>query len=441
MIELAFINEKNGLLDDGSKSLYSMFKISSLLPAADNARRPLNIAIALDRSGSMAGVPLHEAKACIEMIIDRLSPEDHLSLVTYDDKVDVVFRPQKVVDKEALKYAVRAIRSGGLTALYDGWSAAAELASQNLNKQSITRVLLLSDGQANQGLTDQDQISNHCAELAKLGVHTTTYGLGEGFNEELMASMARAGKGMAHYGQTAEDLSDPFNSEFDLLNALIAKDLKLHITPEPGVRFDVLNKYRRNEDGSFILSDLAQGGELWALLKIDVPSDVIAKAKNNQLKLITSFLDYETMDGEKRRTDHVSLTIDVVSSQIYEELEVDDLVRRRKVELDAANLQDAARVAARRRNWREVDEIIERLEGLGVDNEWVAEGVRKLKSYAVQRETEKFSKEAYYKAENMRMRMGIANESAFYSASEESVLPSFLRRKSEQGKNQTPKRG
>ena len=440
MIKLAFTNEKNGLPNDGSKSLYSMLKISSSLPAAENTRRPLNIAIALDRSGSMAGIPLREAKSCIEMMIDRLSSEDHLSLVTYDDTVDVVFAPQRVTDKEALKYSVRSIRSGGLTALYDGWSSAAELAAQNLNKKSITRVLLLSDGQANQGLTDHDQISDHCAELAKLGVHTTTYGLGEGFNEELMASMAKAGKGMAHYGQTAEDLSDPFNSEFDLLSALIAKDLKLHLTPEPGVRFEVLNQYRRNDDGSFILSDLAQGGELWALLKIDVPNEVIAKAKNGTLKVISSFLDYETMDGEKRRSESASLTIEVVSPLVYAELAIDDLVKRRKVELDAANLQDAARIAARRRDWRQVDEIIDELENLGAENEWVAEGVQKLKSYAKQRETEKFSKEAYYKADNMRMRMGIANESAFYSLSEESVLPSFLRRKSEQGKNQTPKR-
>ena len=440
MIELAFVTEKNGLPKEGATVMYSMLKIASSLPASEKQRLPLNISIALDRSGSMNGFPLQEAKTCIEMMIDRLSINDHLSLVSYDDTIEVEFEPTRVTDKERLKDKVRSIHSGGMTALYDGWSSAAELATKNLGKKSITRVLLLSDGQANHGLTDQAEICKHCSQLAKLGVYTTTYGLGEGFNEELMTSMAKAGKGLAHYGQTADDLSDPFHTEFDLLGALVAKNLQMHLIAEPGITFEVLNKYQRQTDGSFILSDLAAGGELWALLKIDVTDRAIARASSGKLRIMTGFLDFETMEGEKFRSDHVNLEINLLSAEEYTQLTSDELVQRRRIELDAANLQDAARVAARRRDWSQVNELIRRIELLGEENEWVAEGVAQLKAYAQRRETERFSKEAFYKADRMRTRMGIANESAFHSASEELRLPSFLRRKIEQGKKQMPKR-
>jgi Ca-activated chloride channel family protein len=107
----------------------------------------------------------------------------------------------------------------------------------------------------------------------------------------------------------------------------------------------------------------------------------------------------------------------------------------RKVELEAANLQDAARVAARRHDWNEVNELVAELDVLGVKNEWVKESTKKLREYAERRETERFSKEAFYKSDRMRTRMGVMNESAYYSPEVEAMaVPSFLRRKVEFGK-------
>ena len=98
--------------------------------------------------------------------------------------------------------------------------AGAEQASINQRKADVSRVLLLSDGGANRGLTDPAKIAQACGRMAKAGVSTSTYGLGGGFNEELMSAMAEAGRGNAYYGATAADLKDPFEAEFDLLRAL-----------------------------------------------------------------------------------------------------------------------------------------------------------------------------------------------------------------------------
>jgi Ca-activated chloride channel family protein len=91
----------------------------------------------------------------------------------------------------------------------------------------LKRVILLSDGQANEGLTDAAAIAAQCAEWAARGVTTSTYGLGNSFNEELMVAMARAGGGNHYYGDTAEDLMDPFQQELELLGNLCLRDLRL----------------------------------------------------------------------------------------------------------------------------------------------------------------------------------------------------------------------
>ena len=435
MINLNFKTEKNGISPSSHEEIYTLLQINSDEQRPDRERSPLNIAIALDRSGSMRGRPLSEAKLCIEMMIDRLSSEDHFSFVTYDNNVDVVVPSTKASNKEWLKVHVRSIRSGGMTALYDGWSSAAAEAAKNVAKKSISRVLLLSDGQANEGLTDQDEIASHCAQMASVGVSTTTYGLSENFNENLMSAMAKSGKGMAHYGQTADDLADPFQSEFDLINALTARDLKLHLIAEPGVEFEVMNKFQRNLDGSFVMSDLAEGGELWALLKIKVSKNNLNRSTYGKLRILSAFLDYKTMDGESCRTEHSHLNLDLISDTDFASLETEELVSLRKVELEAANLQDAARVAARRHDWHEVNDLIAQLDVLGVENAWVKESTKKLREYADRRETERFSKEAFYKSDRMRTRMGVRNESASYIPDVEAMeVPSFLRRKVEFGK-------
>jgi len=99
----------------------------------------------------------------------------------------------------------------------------------------ISSPVAIAPAKANCGETRVDVIARHCAELAAADVSTSTYGLGENFNEDLMAEMAKSGQGQAHYGRTAEDLIDPFQQEFDLLSALIARKLRLGLSPEPGV--------------------------------------------------------------------------------------------------------------------------------------------------------------------------------------------------------------
>lgn len=209
-------------------------------PATTPQRNPLHLALVLDRSGSMSGQPLDEAKRCAEFVLDGLQPTDRLALGTYGGNVEVLVPARPLLDKEAVRRAIRQIEAGGSTNLHGGRFKGAEELAPHTRADVTSRVILLSDGCANAGLTDAAAINAQCAEFARAGISTSTYGLGRNFNEDLMIGMARSGQGNTYYGQTADDLLDPFREEFELLNALCARRLRLEVVAAPGVAVGML---------------------------------------------------------------------------------------------------------------------------------------------------------------------------------------------------------
>ncbi|MDA9943234.1 VWA domain-containing protein [Paracoccaceae bacterium] len=437
MIDIKFTPEKNGILLNQENTFDVLLNISSEVENSPKKteRLPLNLSLVIDRSGSMNGEPLEEAKKCASMLVDRMSEKDRLSVVTYESHAEVLVTSQPVSHKSRLKSQIRGITTGGMTALYDGWSLGAEEVAKNSNDNFISRVLLLSDGQANRGLTDDDVIASHCRKMAEAGVTTSTYGLSEHFNENLMAGMASAGQGQAHYGQTAEDLMDPFQEEFDLLEALLARRMRLRMMPEKGVSFEVLNGYSQDKEGRFIMPDLAFGADVWALLRINVNADLCSEKLGSKLKLLSAYVDYLDQDGADQRSDTSKMTIDLCTQEQFAVLEADETVQLRTAEVRAATLQENAQVAARAGNWSEVDKIMVELDALGKDNEWIKVSVERLRSYSEAREQESFSKETLYKSRRMKQRRVAKNELRFSIASE-TMKPSYLRRKTEQGKRE-----
>jgi Ca-activated chloride channel family protein len=137
-----------------------------------------------------------------------------------------------------VRRAIRQIETGGSTNLHGGWFKGAEELAPHTRADVTSRVILLSDGCANAGLTDAAAINAQCAEFARAGISTSTYGLGRNFNEDLMIGMARSGQGNTYYGQTADDL---------------------------------LDDYVADGEGAWLLPSLAFGGEAWAVVRARVP--------------------------------------------------------------------------------------------------------------------------------------------------------------------------
>jgi Ca-activated chloride channel homolog len=402
-------------------------------PAELPKRNPLHLALVIDRSGSMSGQPLDEAKRCAEFVLDGLQATDRLSLVVYDNQVQTLVPTMLLHDKEFARRAIRDIDSGGSTDLHGGWFQGAETLAPHTKEDITSRVILLSDGCANHGLLDHDQIHAQCAEFARAGVSTSTYGVGHGFNEELMIGMARHGQGSSYYGQTADDLMDPFREEFELLNALCARRLRLELAPAAGVKAKMLNDYVADGDNAWLLPNLAFGGEAWAVIRLRVPSPVASgDTEPAALSLCSFSVRYTTLDGEPRAIQPMSLALPALPASAFGAIAEDELVARRTDELEAAYLQTKARAAARRGDWAGVARSLKRAERIAANNPWVAESLNELRELAARKDEVMFAKESAFSARAMNTRLAARDELG--SAYDAPASAAYLRRKGSQGK-------
>ncbi len=208
-------------------------------------RRPLNLSLVIDRSGSMAGNPLRNAVAAAQALVDRLTPNDYLSVVTYDDAVETIVPHQPVSDPSQVKALLASIRAGGCTNLSGGWLKGCDYVRAHQSPDRLNRVLLLTDGQANMGVTNPQILINTAREQAEQGVVTTTLGFGQGFNEDLLMGMAQAAEGNFYFIQSPDDAAQVFRIELDSLMAVAAQNLTVTVEPGPGVTIaHLLNSYR-----------------------------------------------------------------------------------------------------------------------------------------------------------------------------------------------------
>lgn len=400
------------------------------MPAgAQPKRSPLHLALVIDRSGSMAGQPLTEARRAAAFVVDGLAAQDRASLVAYDHDVNTLVPLTGMADKATLKRAIERIDDGGSTNLHGGWIGGAESLAPATAPGVVSRVILLSDGCANKGITEPETIYAQCRELAAAGVTTSTYGLGRDFNEDLMIGMSRAGQGNSYYGQTAEDLMDPFREEFALLNALYARRPVLELQTADGVRAEILNGYEPVGDAGWQLPDLAYGAEAWALVRLTVSS---RPASAEPVALLSASVRYLDMGGEPRAVQPVALALPAIAAGAYGSVLEDELVARRAGELEAARLQQEARAAARRRDWASVDTFVAQTRVLGEANPWLGDVAGELGDLARSRDEAMFIKEAAYSARRMRSRLAMPSESLDRRAEG----PSYLRRKQAQGKSE-----
>ncbi len=200
-------------------------------------RTPLNLAVVLDRSGSMSGPKLEQAKQAAHMLVDQLDKGDVFSLIMYDTEVEVLIPAQKLGNqRKQFQRIIEKIRSGGSTALYHGVEKGGQQLQEYLTSKRINRVLLLSDGIANVGPSSNREIANLGRHLARKDVSVTTIGLGDDYNENLMTALAEASDANYYYVADVEELPNVFRDELGELKSLVARDIVIEIEFPEGVR-------------------------------------------------------------------------------------------------------------------------------------------------------------------------------------------------------------
>ena len=222
-----------------------LIRIESPAPIKKEGRRPLNFGIVLDRSGSMAfGDKLHCAKEAVAFAVRQMADDDHVSLTIYDNRVQMLIGAMPVAQaRPRIAALLSEIAPGNTTALHDAWLQGGLEVTRVLDPSRLNRVLLLSDGLANVGVTDPDTIVQRAGELFARGVSTSTIGVGSDFNEDLMIPMAAHGGGAGWFVESPADFKKIFEAELAGLALLFGERAVLRIEPRrPGTRVvEILN--------------------------------------------------------------------------------------------------------------------------------------------------------------------------------------------------------
>lgn len=200
-------------------------------------RAPVNIALVIDRSGSMSGEKIEHAREAALMALDRLGARDALAVVAFDDQVDVVSHASRLEDdRAAIRHRIERIRPGGSTALYAGVSQGLRELRAFFDPYQVNRVILISDGHANVGPSSPEALAELGREAGRDAMSVTTIGLGAAYNEDLMSKLAFASDGNHAFAEHPGDLIDIFNKEFGDVMSVVAQDLEIELDFPEGCR-------------------------------------------------------------------------------------------------------------------------------------------------------------------------------------------------------------
>lgn len=258
------------------------------------ARIPANIAIVLDKSGSMGGDKIRYAREAAIMAIGRLDERDIVSVVSYDSHVNVVVPATSVSEKSAIYNAIRKVQADGSTALFAGVSKGAQELRKFLDRNKVNRVILLSDGLANVGPQTPSELGQLGASLAKEGMSVTTIGLGLGYNEDLMTQLAGFSDGNHAFVENAEDLASIFQYEFGDVLSVVAQGVTIEIQCANGITPLRLLGRESEIIGNRVrtrLNQLYSEQEKFVILEVEVP----AQQPDTHLQLANVNVTYDNL--------------------------------------------------------------------------------------------------------------------------------------------------
>ncbi len=362
-----------------------------------SARRPLNLSLVIDRSGSMAGQPLRYAIKAAQKLVESLNDQDLLSIIIYDDNADLILPPQPVTDQAAICSKLGKVKAGGCTNLSGGWLLGCEQVKSHLNTEHLNRVLLLTDGQANMGITDASVLTKTAQKQAEQGIITTTLGFGTYFNEDLLIAMADASGGHFYFIQSPDEATDVFRIELESLTSVVAQNLTVILQPESSVELrEILNNYRTNalENGLEIFL-----GDVYEVEAKQLAVQLVIPPQNNlgQLPLLSLNYKYQTIinDSIEQLSGELPITINIGSEAEAQQIQPNQSVFEQTSKLRIAQVKEQAIALADKGDYQKAAEILRSAiqniqQKLLTEIFEIAEEIEQLEYYAQRFETHNF---------------------------------------------------
>jgi len=342
---IELIPARQAVCSDASVVLDVLVRITPPQPEVHFPRRPLNLALVLDRSGSMAGgKKMPFAREAAAFAVKQLLPTDRVSVTLFDEVVETIVPNGPAADKPGLVRRIERIQPRGSTDLHGGWAEGGRQAESGLVLGGVNRVLLLSDGQANVGVVDPNTIAAEARGLAARGVGTTTLGVGDDYNEDLMEGMARAGDGRYYYIESPAQLVDIFQTELQGLMDTLGQKVSLGLEPKNGAAVtDVLNDLEKAPTGRLMLPNLVVDMPVLVVVRLKLPPSPAA------MTLLEVRLAWDAPRDGGRRVLRAALgALPAVPMVAWSALPVDPDVRVQVALLMVARAQKEAAHAAER---------------------------------------------------------------------------------------------
>ncbi len=264
----------------------------------ERRRDPATLQVVLDRSGSMADGSLVSALQAIDSLLGRLAPEDRFGLVAFDDGVQVAVPAGPLGDARAARAALRQIYPGGMTNLGGGLLRGIQEA-QRVGAEGGATLVLLSDGHANEGVTDHDRLADFAAGAYRGGITSSTIGIGHGYDEDLLAAISRGGQGNASFAEQGDDAGGHLAAEVDGLLERSVQAASLTVRPGAAVSsVRLFNDLPASQiEGGFMveLGDLNGAETRRLLLEVDVPA-IAELGPSSVCELELRWVEVETME-------------------------------------------------------------------------------------------------------------------------------------------------
>lgn len=331
--------ENKYAISSDSADVYLYLKVTGNELKSDKKRAPLNLSIVLDRSGSMHGEKLEYAKKAAAFVVEQLNADDIVSIVDYDSDVEVVSASDFVKNKQVLTEKINKILDRGSTNLSGGLLEGYKQVLSTKKEGFVNRVLLLSDGLANVGITDTAKLKDLVQQKFKeTGISVSTFGLGEGFNEDLMTAMAENGGGNYYYIDSPDKIPGIFAKELDGLLSVVAQQAKISVSyaaefliPEKTYGY---NHKMENTQILISLNDVYSKEEKNILVKYKIKKPFV------QDLVFTSTLNY--IDAQSYNTENMVVvnTLHLTRDTILIKQNLDSTVSEMVVMFEATEMMD-----------------------------------------------------------------------------------------------------
>lgn len=221
---------------DTKVTTYLHVSLKGFTSSSDSARAPLNVAIVIDKSGSMTGDKIGQARDAARAAVAELGPDDIVSVVAFDDTVQVLVPATKASDRQTILQGIDRLGAGGMTALFAGVVKGGAEVRKFLSRERVNRVILLSDGQANVGPAAPQALGQLGATLRREGISVTTVGLGLAYNEDLLVELAQRSGGQHVFVEDHRQLATIFRQGFGGLASIVGQEVVVRIALGPGLR-------------------------------------------------------------------------------------------------------------------------------------------------------------------------------------------------------------